>query len=552
MRQRRWIEFLKDYDFALSYHPGKANVVADALSRKSLHMATLMSRELELIEQFRDLSLVCEITPRSVKLGMLKLTNDFLEEVKKVQKEDLSLVDRLVLINQGKEVDFKVDENGVIRFRDRVCVPNVPELKKRILEEGHRSGLSIHPGATKMYQDLKKLFWWPGMKKEVAEFVYACLICQKSKVEHQKPSGLLQPMFVPEWKWDSISMDFVSGLPKTVKGNDCIWVIVDRLTKSAHFIAFKTGTLIPKLAEIYVDQIVRLHGIPSSIVSDRDPRFTSRFWESLQEAVGTKLRMSSAYHPQTDGQSERTIQSLEDLLRACVLEHGGNWDSWLSLIEFTYNNSFHSSIGMAPFEALYGRRCRTPLCWYESGENVVLGPEIVQQKTEKIKMIKEKMKASQSRQKSYHDKKRKDVEFKEGDHVFLRVSPTTGIGRALRSKKLTPRFIGSYQILGRVGNVAYRIALPPSLSNLHNVFHVSQLRKYVPDPSHVIEADDIQLRENLTVETVPLRIEDKQVKRLRNKEVVSVKVVWGGPAGEHATWELESKMKESYPELFPS
>ncbi|MCH89977.1 retrotransposon protein, partial [Trifolium medium] len=403
-----------------------------------------------------------------------------------------------------------------------------------------------------MYQDLKKLFWWQGMKKDVAEFVYACLICQKSKVEHQKPSDLLQPMFVPEWEWDSITMDFVSGLPKTTKGNDCIWVIVDRLTKSAHFIAFKTGTLIPKLAEIYVDQIVRLHGIPSSIVSDRDPRFTSRFWESLQEAVGTKLRTSSAYHPQTDGQSERTIQLLEDLLRACVLENGGNWDSWLSLIEFTYNNSFHSSIGMAPFEALYGRRCRTPLCWYESGENVVLGPEIVQQTTKKIWMIQEKMKASQSRQKNYHDKRRKDVEFKEGDHVFLRVSPTTGIGRALRSRKLTPRFIGPYQILGRVGNVAYRIALPPSLSNLHNVFHVSQLRKYVPDPSHVLEVDDIQFRENLTVETVPLRIEDKQVKRLRNKEVVSVKVMWGGPVGEHVTWELENKMKESYPWLFPS
>jgi hypothetical protein len=289
-------------------------------------------------------------------------------------------------------------------------------------------------------------------------------------------------MFIPEWKWDSISMDFVSGLPRTTKGNDSIWVIVDRLTKSAHFIAFKTGTLIPRLAEIYVEQIVRLHGIPSSIVSDRDPRFTSRFWESLQEALGTKLRMSSAYHPQTDGQSERTIQSLEDLLRACVLEDGGSWDRYLPLIEFTYNNSYHASIGMAPFEALYGRRCRTPLCWYEDGESVVLGLELVQQTTEKIKMIQEKMKATQSRQKSYHDKKRKDVEFQEGDHVFLRVNSTTGVGRALKSRKLTSKFIGPYQILKRIRKVAYKIALPPSLSNLHDVFHVSQLREYVSDP----------------------------------------------------------------------
>jgi hypothetical protein len=205
---------------------------------------------------------------------------------------------------------------------------------------------------------------------------------------------------------------------------------------------------------------------------------------------------------------------------------------------------------MAPFEALYGRRCRTPLCWCEAGEKVVLGPEIVQQTTEKIKMIQEKLRASQSRQKSYYDKKRKNVEFKEGDHVFLKVSPTTGIGRALRSRKLTPKFIGPYEILGRVGEVAYRIALPPYLSNLHNVFHISQLRKYVPDPTHVIEVDDIQVRENLTVEAIPLRIEGREVKKLRNKEIASVKVVWGGPAGESATWELEDEMRKSYPELF--
>ncbi|MCI28100.1 polynucleotidyl transferase ribonuclease H fold, partial [Trifolium medium] len=171
--QRRWLEFLKDYDFKLSYHPGKANVVADALSRKSLHMSSLMARELNLIEEFRDLSLVCEVTPRSVRLGMLKLTNPFLEEVKECQKRDKKLMEKLELIGEGKEVDFGVDENGVLRYRGRVCVPDVPELKKMILEEGHRSELSIHPGVTKMYHDLKKMFWWPGMKKQIFEFVYA-------------------------------------------------------------------------------------------------------------------------------------------------------------------------------------------------------------------------------------------------------------------------------------------------------------------------------------------------------------------------------------------
>jgi len=167
-------------------------------------------------------------------------------------------------------------------------------------------------------------------------------------------------------------MDFVGALPKIVKGFDSIWVIVDRLTKSVHFIPIKTGMSVARLAEIYIEQVVRLHGIPSSIVSDRDPRFTSKFWESLQAALGTKLRLSSAYHPQTDGQTEMTIQSLEDLLRASVLEQGVSWVECLPLIEFIYNNSFHSSIGMAPLEAFYGRRCRTPMCWFESGESVLL------------------------------------------------------------------------------------------------------------------------------------------------------------------------------------
>jgi len=192
-------------------------------------------------------------------------------------------------------------------------------------------------------------------------------------------------------------------------------VIVDRLTKSAHFVPIKTGMSVAKLDDIYIEQIVRLHGIPSSIVSDRDLRFTSKFWESLQAALGTKLRLSSAYHPQTIGQTERTIQSLKDLLRDCVLEQGVSWIECLPLIEFTYNNSFHSSIGMAPFEALYGRRCRTSLCWYESGEIALLGTKVVQETTEKVKMVQEKMRASQSRQKSYHDKRRKDIKFQLGE-----------------------------------------------------------------------------------------------------------------------------------------
>ena len=253
--------------------------------------------------------------------------------------------------------------------------------------------------------------------------------------------------------------------------------------------------------------------------------------------MGTKLRLSSTYHPQIDEQSERTIQSLEELLRTCVLDHLGGWDEILPFVEFTYNNCYQASIGMAPFEALYGRKCMTLLCWFQDGESVLIGPELVQQTNEKVKMIHERLKTSLSRQKSYADQRRRPLEFSAGEHVFLRVTPFTSVGRALKSKKLTPKFIGPYQILRRIGPVTYEIALPPPLANLHNIFHVSQLRKYVPDPSHILESDSIQVKENLTFEVKPIRILDSQVKQLRERSIPMVKVLWDIISGD-STWEI--------------
>ena len=432
MRQRRWMEFLKDYDFELHYHPGKANVVADALSRKSLHVSSLMIHEMNLLEKFRDMNLSVTLSHDKMQLNSIQITNNLQKQIHEAQESDELINKKKKLIGQRGGENFGIDKTGILRFKDRMCVLNNEEIKEMILEEAHKSKLSIHPGTTKMYQDLKKMFWWPKMKKEVAQYVAKCLVCQKAKIEHQKPAGMLQSLDIPEWKWDSIAMDFVVGLPRTVQKFDSIWVIVDRLTKSAHFLPINIRYSLEKLTELYIKEIVRLHGVPKSIISNRDPRFTSKFWRSLHQALGTKLHLSSAYHPQTDGQSERTIQSLEDLLRACVLENSDSWDRYLPLIEFTYNNSFHSSIGMTSYEALYGRKCRTPLCWFETGENLVLGLDMIQQTTEKIQIIRDKLSATQSRQKSYADKKRRPLEFQEGDHVFLKVTPTTGIGRVMK------------------------------------------------------------------------------------------------------------------------
>jgi hypothetical protein len=241
-------------------------------------------------------------------------------------------------------------------------------LRKLILSEAHDTAYSIHPGSTKMYYDLKERFWWYGMKRSVAEYVAICDTCQRVKAEHQRPAGLLQPLKIPEWKWEEITMDFIVGLPRTQKGYNSIWVVVDRLTKVAHFIPVNTTYSGARLADLYISRIVCLHGVPKKIISDRGSQFTSRFWEQLHDSLDMKLRFSTAYHPQTDGQTERTNQVLEDMLRACAIQYGTSWDKCLPYAEFSYNNSYQASLKKSPFEALYGRKCRTPLYWDQVGK----------------------------------------------------------------------------------------------------------------------------------------------------------------------------------------
>jgi hypothetical protein len=241
------------------------------------------------------------------------------------------------------------------------------------LREAHDSAYSIHPGSTKMYQDLKQKYWWYGVKKDVASHVALCDVCQRVKAEHQRPAGLLHTLKIPDWKWEEIGMDFAVGLPRTSTGYDSIWVIVDRLTKVAHFIPVKTTYSGARIAELYMARIICLHGVPKKIVSDQGSHFTSRFWPKLHECLDTRLDFSSAYHSQTDGQTERTNQVLEDMLRAYALKHGGSWDKSLPYVEFSYNNSYQSSLKMSAFEALYDRKCRTPLYWDQTGERQFLG-----------------------------------------------------------------------------------------------------------------------------------------------------------------------------------
>ena len=217
------------------------------------------------------------------------------------------------------------------------------------------------------------------MKQEIGRFVAECDVCRRVKAEHQRPAGILQPLRVPEWKWDEVGMDFITGLPKTPSGNDAIWVVVDRLSKVAHFLPVKENIRASQLADLYISRIVVLHGVSKKIVSDRGSLFTSKFWLSFQEAMGTRLSFSTAYHPRTDGQTERVNQILEDMLRACIISFGKNWEKNLPFAEFSYNNSYQSSLGMEPFQFLYGRTCQTPLNWSVTGERKFFGPDMIQE-----------------------------------------------------------------------------------------------------------------------------------------------------------------------------
>ncbi|KAJ9538155.1 hypothetical protein OSB04_030888, partial [Centaurea solstitialis] len=474
MRQRRWLDVVKDYDCEILYHPGKANVVADALSRNPIG----------------------------------RLRRKHVLDVNAKRERVVGEIPKLVR-----------DSRGLLTRYGRIWVPQLGGNRQILFEEAHKSKFSIHPGATKMYRGLREDYWWPCMKRDVARYVEECLTCRKVKAEHQRLHGKLQPLEIPVWKWEQITMDLITKLPKTPRGFDAIWVIVDRLTKSAHFLPIQESSSADKLADIFVREIVRLHGVPVSIVSDRDTRFTSRFWERFQKEMGTNLHFSTTFHPQTDGQSERTIQTLEDMLRACVLDFGGSWDRYLPLAEFSYNNSFHASIGMPPFEMLYGRKCRTPICWGEVGHRVLGSTEIVLKTTELVQMIRERLATAQSRQKSYADKRRSDLEFQIGDYVLLKVSPWKGVIRFRKRGKLGPRFIGPYKIIARVGKVAYRLELPDELKLIHNTFHVSQLRKCVRDESVVVPLEDIQIDEKLNYVEKPIALLEWKVKTLRNKEI---------------------------------
>ncbi|GJR69815.1 putative reverse transcriptase domain-containing protein [Tanacetum coccineum] len=344
-----------------------------------------------------------------------------------------------------------------------------------------------------MYQDLKLLYWWPNMKADIAMYVSKCLTCAKVKTEHRKLPGLLQQPEIPVWKWERITMDFVSGLPRTLSGYDMIWVIVDRLTKLVLLTTLK-----------WMDK------------------------------------------------SKRTIQMLKDMLRAYVINFGSSWDRHLPLVEFSYNNSYHASIKAAPYEALYRWKHRSPLCWCEVGDSQLTSPELIHETIEKIVYIKNCLLTARSRQKSYADRRAKLLEFEVGDMLMLKVSPWKGATRFGKRGKLSPRYIEPFRILARVGPIAYTLELPEELKGIHSTFHVLNLKKCLAEGDIVVPINDIQLDDKLHMIEEPVKVIDREVKRLKQSRIPIVKVRWNSQRGPEFTWEREDQIKKKYPHLFTS
>ncbi|GKB43940.1 putative reverse transcriptase domain-containing protein [Tanacetum coccineum] len=411
---RRWLELFSDFECEIKYHPGKANVVADALSRK------------ERVKPRRVRAMAATI--QSGVKGLILAARGEVFKDENVIAEGLN----------GTDQQMEKREDGSLHYMDRIWVPLVGGIRTKIMDEAHKMRYFVHPKADKMYYDLRDMYWWSGMKKEIAIYVSKCLTYAKVKAEHQIPS-------------------------------------VDRLTKSAHFLAIREDYSMEKLASLYIDEIVARYGVPTSIISDRDGRFTSR-----------------------------------------------SWNIHLPLAEFSYNNSYHSSIRCVPFEALYGRKCRSLALWAEIGDSGLIGPELVQETTNKVVVIRDRLKAARDHQKSYSNNRRKPLEFQ----------------------------VGPFEILERIGPVAYRLRLPEDLSSMQDTFHVSNLKKCLADVNFHVSLDEIKVDKTLRFVEEPLEIMDCEVKTLKSSKITIVKVRWNSKRGPEFTWEREDHMKAKYPQLF--
>ncbi|KAJ3685492.1 hypothetical protein LUZ61_014656 [Rhynchospora tenuis] len=524
--QHRGLCKLLGLNYKIEYKKGIENKAADALSR--IHG----QEESEVL----SLHAITELVPSWIEDIQQSYVNDpWIEDLKEKMKENTS--DDKITVHQG-----------IVRYKNRICVGSSGEWRDKLLSEVHDSTLGGHSGVLATYQRLKKMFYWPQMKETVHTHVRSCNNCQMNKGEHLHTPGLLQPLPIPETAWCSLGMDFISGLPKS-EGKEVVMVVVDRLTKYSHFISLSHPYTASTVAKVFIDQVYRLHGLPTSIVTDRDPVFTSNFWRAIMENLGIKLNMSTSYHPQTDGQTERVNQCLENYLRGMAFDQQKQWHKWLPMAEWWYNTNFHTAIKTTPFQALYGYPPNQLPMGAQPRSQVESVNQELRDRQKALLVLKQHLQKAQERMKQFADKGRTERKFNAGDWVYLKLQPYRQVTLSgLQNQKLSPKFYGPYEIIKKIGEVAYQLNLP-SGSTVHPVFHVSQLKAHIKR-EQVIHTTLPVVSPEGNLHIIPEVILARRMVKRNNAAVPQLLIKWSNLSEEDATWEDYEVIKKRHPEFF--
>ncbi|GMI89777.1 hypothetical protein HRI_002647000 [Hibiscus trionum] len=522
--QQKWVIKMMGYDFEVCYKKGINNTVADALSRR----------------------------PGGVQLQNLvvsSISTEFFKRIANSWEEDDKLKKIIEDLKNGSGKHSKYAWDGrQLKRKGKLVIGGDADLRKELIEYFHASPIGGHSGAHATIKRLGALMYWKGMRKEVKRWVRECTVCQRNKADLIHPRGLLQPLPILESAWSSISMDFIEGLP-TSRKKDVIMVVVDRLTKYGHFIALAHPFTTKDVAQCFMENIFKLHGLPGDIICDRDKVFMSLFWRELFQKLGVKIKPSTAYHPQTDGQTEKVNQCLEAYLRCMSGEKPKEWGNWLHLAEWWYNTSFHSAIQTTPYQALYGQAPGDHLP-YTAGESLVASVDRgLQQREAALKMVKFYLQRAQIRMKQQADKRRTECEYQIGDLVYLKLQPYRQQTVKQRTcQKLAPKWFGPFYIIGKVGSVAYKLQLPRD-SRVHPIFHVSQLKKHIGSADYSSELHVINPDGEISKE--PLRIVDMRIGKRGGRAIIEVLVEWTNAFPEDATWESLHQLQACFPDFHP-
>jgi transposase InsO family protein len=470
-RQARWMELLQEYDFDFKFKRGADNIVPDALSRRP---------------DYQDHPAI----PMSINALDLQSDTGLRQRLIDGYKEDPRLASIYQSCLRGKSPSLYSLHDGLLyveRHGDTLlCIPKSSDLRLLLLHDVHDATIAGHLGFDKTYAALRRFAFWPQMSADTRRYVESCSSCQRNKAVRRLPAGLLRPLAIPEQRWDTVTMDFVTKLPMTSRKFDAITVFVDKLSKQVHFAPSRTTDSAVDVANCFFANIFRLHGMPSTIVSDRDSKFSSIFWRRMQERLGTKLAMSSSFHPQTDGQSERAIQTLKTMLRALVNHKQDDWDLYLAAAEFAYNNAVHSSTGVSPFFLNHGFHPRVPASLLSPGATPTTNfDSFVSSQQTALAAARDSLLEAQINQAKYADSRRRPHSYKEGDLVLLNAENiTTAYDSTRPASSLQARYFGPFTLLKQISPVSFQVELPPTM-RIHDVFHVDRFKPYKSSPEYL-------------------------------------------------------------------